>query len=140
MRTVLIVDDDPSNLQVLSLLLSSKAYHVLKAETGQKAIQTCGRFHERIDFIICDLTLPDIPGTQLALELKRSHPEAAILLVSGTPQDCWSSAELDDFGKLRAGLVDFLEKPFRVAELDSKLNLLTTMVDARHDVQRRLAA
>ncbi len=126
MKTVLIVEDQPSNMQVFCLLFSSRGYKVLEAATGQEAMEACGRFDGPIDLMLCDVTLPDVSGTKLALELVKSHPEASILFVSGIPRDGWSNVELHDFRQLPPGSADSLEKPFRPAALEAKVEDLLT--------------
>jgi DNA-binding response OmpR family regulator len=117
---------------------SSRGYKVLEAATGQEAIEACGRFDGLIDLMLCDVTLPDVSGQKLALELVKSHPETSILFVSGIPQDGWSNAELHDFRQLPPGSADSLEKPFRPAALEAKVEDLLT--PCRHGIAAPRAA
>ena len=126
MKTALIIEDQPSNIQVFCLLLTHQGYRVLEATTGKEAIEARNREIGPIDLILCDLTLPDTPGTKLARELVQSQPNAAVLIVSGTPQTGWSESERKDFNELRRERSDFLEKPFPAWALQKKIDYLTT--------------
>jgi CheY-like chemotaxis protein len=121
MQKVLIVEDEPSNMQVFCELFSMKGYNVWEATTGREALDAGDRCAGPIDLVLCDLILPDISGTNVALELVKSHPEAAILLVSGTPRNIWSSCDAQNFSMLAPGSADFLEKPFLPAALERKV-------------------
>ena len=126
MKTALIIEDQPSNMQVFCLLLTHQGYKVLEATTGKEAIEARNREIGPIDLILCDLTLPDTPGTKLARELVQSQPNAAVLIVSGTPQIGWSDSERKDFNELPRERADFLEKPFPASALRTKINYLMT--------------
>jgi len=126
MKTALIIEDQPSNMQVFCLLLTHQGYKVLEATTGKEAAEATNREIGPIDLILCDLTLPDTPGTKLARELVKSQPNAAVLIVSGTPQTGWSESEMKDFNELPRERADFLEKPFRPVALRTKIDYLTT--------------
>jgi CheY-like chemotaxis protein len=125
MDTVLIVEDDISNMQVFSLLLSSWTYNVLEATTGQEAIDSCSRYHGQLHLLLTDLTLPDLSGTDVALKVLQFHRETVILFVSGTPLENWTESDLLKLRTLTPGAADFLEKPFLASSLQSKIESLT---------------
>ena len=126
MKTVLIIEDQLSNMQVFCSLLTHQGYKVLEATTGEEAIEATNREIGPIDLILCDLTLPDTAGTKLARELVKSQPNAAVLIVSGTPQTGWSESERKDFSDLPRERADFLEKPFPASTLLTKSDYLMT--------------
>src|SRR5512133_334438 len=99
-------------MAVFRYLLHNQGFKVLGAATGCDALLSSDGSGDRIDLIICDLGLPDMSGTNVANELLRSHPEAAVLLLSGTPLAGWSRSDLDNFRQLPPKRTDFLEKPF----------------------------
>jgi CheY-like chemotaxis protein len=131
MKTVLIVEDEPSNMQVFCFLLTLQGYKVLEASTGKEAIDATKGLNGSIDLILCDLTLPDIPGTKLARELVKSQPTAAVLVVSGTPRTGWSKSETNDFSELPRDHADFLEKPFPPSALQAKIEQLLARQSSR---------
>jgi CheY-like chemotaxis protein len=140
MKTVLIIEDDLSNMQIFCGLLSAQGYNVREATTGREALDAGTRCCGLIDLLLCDLTLPDMSGTNVALELVKSHPEAAILFISGTPRESWNNSDIHNFSNLPPGSADFLEKPFLPSALERKveglLNSNTTMSRDRIKPQR----
>ena len=134
MKTALIIEDELNNMQVFCILLSAQGYNVREANTGHEALAASNRDYGPIDLILCDLTLPDMSGTNVALELVTLHPEAAILFISGTPRDSWSSSDIHNFSKLAPASADFLEKPFLPSALERKVEgVLKSHSLVRHD-------
>jgi DNA-binding response OmpR family regulator len=124
MRTVLIVEDDPSNMAVFCTVLGGQRYEILEATTAQEAFGACRRHLAPIDVVLCDCKLPDGSGPEVAVEVLQSHPEAVILFVSGTPMYGWSNQDVEWLKQLPQGSIDFLEKPFHVSDLETRIDLL----------------
>jgi two-component system cell cycle sensor histidine kinase/response regulator CckA len=124
MKTVLVLEDDPANRQVFSALLWSRGYRVLEATNGKEAIETCNSQCEPIDLLVSDVVVPELSGSEVALELIKSHPAMRILFVSGTPKYAWDRSDLQNLGQLPPDRVDFLEKPFRPKALLDKVGEL----------------
>ena len=121
MKTILVLEDDPSNMQIFCALLWSKGFQVLEATNGHEAIQISNNEVGSIDLLVSDLQLPDASGTQVALQLVETRPDLPILFVSGTPMFDWTERDLRNFRHLPAGAVDFLEKPFGVSTFEKKI-------------------
>lgn len=104
--TVLLVDDEDSVREVCALLLQRAGYRVVAAANGAEAIAASKALG--VDAVICDLALPDVPGTELVQRLRQTHVDIGVVYVSG-----WDPAE--------AGLLDerstFLQKPFQLSDL-----------------------
>jgi CheY-like chemotaxis protein len=124
MRTVLIVEDNPSNMAVFCAVLGCQKYEILEATTAQEAVGACRRHLVPIDLVLCDCKLPDGSGPEVAVQALRSHPDAVILFVSGTPMNEWSDQDLKWLKQLPQGSIDFLEKPFHVSDLETRISLL----------------
>jgi two-component system, cell cycle sensor histidine kinase and response regulator CckA len=122
MKTVLVLEDDPSNMQAFSALLWSLGYRVLEATTGKEAIEAGSPHFGPIDLFLSDVDVPEPSGTKVALELVKSHPAISVLFVSGTPMYGWSRTDLDNFRRLPSDRVDFIEKPIPVFVLLEKIN------------------
>src|SRR4030095_15963015 len=73
MKTVLVLEDDPSNMRGFSALLSLIGYSVLEATTGKEGIET-GNRERSIDLFLSDVDVPGPSGTEVALELIKAHP------------------------------------------------------------------
>src|SRR5438477_11354150 len=126
--TVLIVNDDQMQLDLLRDLLEPEGYKILVAQDGQRALEITRTV--RIDIIISDVVMPEMNGMELCRRLKKNPHTAAIplLLVSGIRQE--EASLLEGF---QAGADDYLEIPFRHEELLVKVARLTE----RHRVERR---
>ena len=131
MKTILVLEDDPSNMQVFCALLSSIGYNVMEATTGEEAIKLGNHHFGSIDLFISDVAVPQPSGTAVAVELLKSHPAMPILFVSGTPMNAWDESDLRNFQQLPPDRTDFLEKPFRASVLLDKVSgLLLRMASA----------
>lgn len=117
MKKILVVEDDPVNLQILSDFLAAHGYDICAAETGPDGVASFYREHP--DLMLIDVQLPRKNGFEVCSEVKQS-PEGAgtrVLLMSavytGREHVARSSAP---------GLADgYLLKPFDLAELLSRV-------------------
>jgi CheY-like chemotaxis protein len=81
---VLIIDDEPAILRMLSIALSRKGYVTDTAENGTQGIQKITTNH--YDLILTDIVMPDISGRQVSRELRKINGTATpIVGMSGTP-------------------------------------------------------
>ena len=99
---VLIVDDEPSFLEVASLMLSKAGYAVAPASNAQEALEIVR--NTEIDMIISDVVMPGIQGPELLEIVEQAAPETALMLMSAAPM-----APATKFA--------FLRKPFHSSEL-----------------------
>lgn len=110
-RTVLLVDDKPYNLMMLSDILTPLDFEVLQAENGQEGIEMA--LEHRPDLIIMDLVMPVKTGIEATMEI-RNHPEfekTVILASSASPFDQHKKKSLI------AGCDGFLTKPINLEDL-----------------------
>jgi two-component system, cell cycle sensor histidine kinase and response regulator CckA len=121
METILILDDESTNLKVISLVLMLRGYDVLEAGNGAEAIRICKSHDEPIHLLIADVKLPDTSGPEIALRLIESFPDSVILFVSGTPVSGWTTDELATLDRLPPGSFEILEKPFTPTTLEEKV-------------------
>lgn len=80
-ETILLVDDEAALIQLASLMLKERGYHVLCAENGKAALDLLEQ--ESIDLMISDVIMPEIDGYQLARIVNEKYPAIKIQLVSG---------------------------------------------------------
>jgi DNA-binding response OmpR family regulator len=113
MKKILVVEDDPINLRILSAFLAAQGYETRGAINGHEGVSSFWR--ERPDLMLIDVQLPRKNGFEVCWEIKRT-PEGAqmpVLLMSGvyTPDH-----DLDHHAapSLAAG---YLAKPFELATL-----------------------
>jgi len=109
---VLIADDEPGVLEAGQALLESMGFTVLTAEDGEA---TVARFLEHVDrlrLVIVDQTMPRMSGADAFRAIRRLRPGLPVILSSG-----FSEEEVGD--ALQAdGLDGFLQKPYRLADLE----------------------
>jgi two-component system, cell cycle sensor histidine kinase and response regulator CckA len=113
---VLLVDDDPQVLAVLTDMLESLGQHVTAASNAQtaRAALTADQF----DLLITDLAMPDTDGLTLAAHAHDIAPQLPVVLTTG-----YAQAGLDE--SLSAGLVHaIISKPFQFAEVEATLRKL----------------
>lgn len=106
-ETVLIVDDQPSNIQALGNLISGD-YHILTATTGAKAIEIANS-KPRPDLILLDVVMAGMDGYEVCHRLKTDENTNSIPVIFVTARD---STEDEEKG-FRLGAVDYISKPFR---------------------------
>ena len=114
-RTVLIADDDESSMMILSELLESRGLSVVRVMDGEQAL---GRVEETSpDLIFLDVMMPKLDGYALLMRLKGNEKTSGIpvVIVSGLPREEQKSLA-ESFGA-----VDFIQKPFRIADVIGKV-------------------
>lgn len=115
---VLIVEDDPANREVLSMVLEMAGHMVSTASNGREALERAGE--GGVDVVLLDLTLPDRTGEEVASAIRaRMTPAPRIIITSG------ATVDVREAGRLGAAAV--LQKPFSpdrlLAVLDGDRNL-----------------
>lgn len=128
-QTVLIVDDQDQNLQVVGTLLSAMGYGVIPANSGEQALE---RLSARPpDLILLDMVMPGMDGLQVCREIL-ARPEwceiPIIFLSAAGDKDLIVQA-------LEAGGVDYVTKPFNKAELLSRVRTHLALKEARDRLQ-----
>jgi len=116
--TVLVVDDEQSVRRVCRRILERLGFQVITAADGQQALR---RFQEEAGRFVCvllDLTMPGMDGVATFHQLKRLQPDVQVILFSGYDE---SDAVQRFVGE---GLAGFIQKPFGVQELQSKLKVI----------------
>lgn len=110
---VLIVEDDPSIMTVLSAYLSGEGYRVLQAVNGAQAFEILAS-KPHLDMMITDFRLPgDITGVQIAEPAVKLRPELKVIFISGYAQ------EVRDTESPIIRNAPVLDKPFDLDELQS---------------------
>ncbi len=114
-ETVLVVEDDPPLLLLISRVLKGLGYEVIEAASGDPAIALAESHRGAIDLLISDIIMPGMNGRDLSDRLKAKRPGIRVLFVSGYPADIISGQSVLEKG------VSFLPKPFSAAGLASKV-------------------
>jgi two-component system, cell cycle response regulator DivK len=105
MKTALIIEDQPDNMILICRLLEKAGYQTLQAVTGMQGFDMA--LKEKPDFIILDIQLPDIEGTEVLRRIRNSETGATVPVIAMT-----SYAMSGDREKLlAAGCDGYIEKP-----------------------------
>ena len=113
---ILVVEDDLGIASGLQRALTAEQYIVNVARTGAEAIHLA--LHEpdgEPDLVLLDLGLPDRDGLEVCRRIMESRPAVPIIVLTARTD------ELDIVVGLDAGAVDYVTKPFRLAELLARL-------------------
>jgi eukaryotic-like serine/threonine-protein kinase len=118
---ILLVDDDPSNLDVLRATLAGPQYRLFVARSGEEALKVARRAGPLI--VLLDVVMPDMDGYETCRRLK-DDPEtrdAAVIFVSAL------SDPKDKVRGFEAGAVDFITKPVQAEEVIARVNTHLTI-------------
>jgi len=132
-KLILVVDDEEEIRTLLKRLLTQKGYRVIEADRGLLALRLV---KEHVpDLIILDAMLPELHGFDIARRIKGSgkYGRIPIIMVSAVYRG-WRIAE--DL-KQNYGVEDYLEKPFRIADVLSAVQRLLNRDDSRPPEARR---
>lgn len=137
--TILVVDDSRNNLFLLASVLTKHGYQVRKADSGLSAIAEIKS--QPPDLILLDIQMPDLDGYQVCEQLKamESICEIPVIFLSGLDE------VLDKVKAFKVGGVDYITKPFQLAEVlvrvENQLNLQAAKAEVRklnEELERRV--
>ncbi|MGH7165016.1 MAG: sigma-54-dependent transcriptional regulator [Nitrospiraceae bacterium] len=109
MEKILIVDDERSMRDVLSIMLKRAGYEVTVAGDGEEAIAQLDK--EIFDLVITDLKMPKKGGLEVLKAVKKASPETVVLMITA-----FASTE-SAVEAMKSGAYDYLTKPFQVDEV-----------------------
>ena len=108
---LLLVDDDADFRESVARRFNRRGFQVQEATHGEQALQLASL--RQFDVVILDLVMPGLSGIQVLEQLKLSHPESEVILLTG--QGTIETA----VQAMKIGAYDFLTKPFPLAELEA---------------------
>lgn len=110
-KTVLVVDDSPTERKMMHQALQGKGYNIVSAADGEEALEKVAQ--QKPDVVLLDIILPRKNGFQVCRQLKTS-PETQnikVILISSKTQDT------DRFWGLKQGADEYLTKPVEAASI-----------------------
>jgi DNA-binding response OmpR family regulator len=113
---ILVVDDDPGILEVVTYSLRAEGFDVETSSDGAKALSLA--MEQPYDLVILDLMLPGMSGTEVCRQLRGDRRTVPILMLTA------KDAEIDRVVGLELGADDYVTKPFSQAELVSRVRAL----------------
>lgn len=122
---ILVVDDDPAILEIVTTYLETDGYDVSSATNGAAALTLAKRINP--DVVITDIRMPGMDGFTLTTELKSHDPQIEVIVMTAfSDRDSVIDA-------LRLGVRDYLPKPFDLIELRKSI----VNLEERHTIVKR---
>ena len=117
MTTILLVDDDVKVRILAQRVLQHAKYQLLEAADGEEALRLAQQYEGEIHLLVADVVMPGRSYRQeVAEQLSKDRPNLKVLYISAYADD-----EIADHGVLGGPGINFLPKPFNVAELTGKV-------------------
>ena len=132
--SILVVDDTPANLQVLVGLLKERGHRVRPVLEGRLALRAAKA--EVPDLILHDINMPDMNGFEVCEQLK-ADPKLAdtpVIFISGNTET------VDKVRAFSVGGVDYVTKPFQMAEVEARVATHLELRRKRRELQESLEA
>src|SRR5690348_13471128 len=128
--SLLLVDDDPDLLRLLTIRLKSNGYHVIAVESGQRALAAIAA--SRPDLVLTDLRMEGMDGMALFHEIQASYPGLPVIILTahGTIPDAVAAVKRGVFG--------YLTKPYDPDELLAQIERALTLHGGSAAVQAGL--
>ena len=109
---ILLIDDDPTLLDLLSQFFQEAGYEVFSAPNGTQGLKLA--YNERPDLVLLDVMMPGMDGWEICARL-REMTEVPIVMVTA------KSSEADKLRGFLLGIDDYVTKPFSFAELVARV-------------------
>ena len=112
---ILIVDDNPANLKVLTLMLKKRGYEVRPVPSGKLALRAAQS--ETPDLVLLDVNMPEMDGYEVCRQLKENATlrRVPVIFISAMTNT------LDKVKAFRCGGMDYITKPFHFEEVEARL-------------------
>ena len=118
MAKVLIVDDSPTQLQGLRLIVEKLGHSVVTAEDGSQGVEVCKR--EMPDLVLMDVVMPNLNGFQATRQISKDAKTSHIPVILVTTKD----QETDKVWGMRQGAKAYVTKPINDDELRDAIKKL----------------
>jgi twitching motility two-component system response regulator PilH len=104
--TILIVEDSPSELELMSHYLHESGYNVIKASDGKEALMKAEQ--QKLDAVVTDVVMPGMSGFELCRALKRNPQTQKVPIVVCSSKN----QEIDRLWAIRQGADAYVTKPY----------------------------
>lgn len=116
---VLVVDDSPTNLEVVTAILERQGASVVLAHDGQQALELLRDKHDTLDVVLMDVQMPGMDGLEATRRARQELSLANLPIIALT-----AGALVDERDKaMQAGMTDFLSKPVDPSQLINRIKL-----------------
>ncbi|MCW6036111.1 EAL domain-containing protein [Spirulina subsalsa FACHB-351] len=129
-RDILIVDDTPENLRLLSQMLMQHGYNVRKARNGKMALMAVETMLP--DIILLDIMMPNMDGYEVCQQLKANPNTAQIPVVFLSALD----EVMDKVNAFKVGGADYITKPFQIEEVLTRVEHQLSLKQAQEEIRQ----
>ena len=128
---ILLVDDDPNVIEILTESLRSKGYETRSAADGNEALVAYDRFQP--DLVILDVVLPKKDGFEVCDEIRARdvHRDVPVIMISA------NSIQDSMLKGLHSGAQDYLKKPFSLKEIHAKIDNYLTQAHRKRNLREQ---
>ena len=131
---ILIVDDEPINLEFFDVMLSKLGFEVAKAENGEDALDLVQSF--RPDLVLLDNIMPGLTGWEVTKKLKNDEKFAESRDIPVIMFSAMDSVE-DKIEGFELGVDDYITKPFNFSEVLARIRAVLRSRELRSQINRR---
>jgi two-component sensor histidine kinase/FixJ family two-component response regulator len=132
-HTILIIDDEPTNLEVISDCLGSFGFETLVARDGKSGLEKAR--YARPDIILLDVLMPEMDGFEACQQLKAGQDTCEIPVIFMTAL----TSTQDKVRGFRVGGVDYITKPFQHEEVLARVQTHLTLRNLRQQLEAQNA-
>lgn len=125
MRTILVVDDEPSISTLLQFNLKQAGYNVVSADDGLQALDIA--LKDPIDLIVLDLMLPGMDGMDVCKHLRQEKVNVPIIMLTAKDE------EFDKILGLELGADDYMTKPFSPREVVARVKAILRRTERKKE-------
>ncbi len=131
-KRILIVDDEPFNVELMEALVASFGHEPESAHDGFEALD---KVNEKTDLILMDVMMPEMDGFEVTRRIREESDfrDVPIVMVTGL------SSSKDRLRAVKVGANDFISKPVDRIELKVRIESLLKMKEAQDDIKRHKA-
>jgi len=127
--TILVVDDEPDIVELISYNLEQQGHTVVSASNGADALQIAKS--RQPDLIVLDVMMPQLTGIEVAKRLRSQTETSTVPIIMLTAR----SEEVDELAGLDAGVDDYITKPFSMQVLIARINALSRRTTGKSTTQ-----
>ena len=139
MNRILLIDDEPDIVRVLSMSLKADGYDVIPAHSGVEGIEIFEK--EKPEIVLTDIKMPGMDGIEVLKQVKSIEPESEVIIITG-------HGDIDNtIEALQFGVSDFINKPVRDEALTialkrarEKLEIKQQLKEYTHDLENKVEA
>ncbi|MFA9354070.1 response regulator transcription factor [Pediococcus pentosaceus] len=120
-KTILVVDDEPAIVTLITYNLEQANYQVVSVDNGLDAVEIVQK--GLVDFVIMDLMLPQLDGIEATKQIRKFDEQIPIIMLTA------KASQVDKILGLELGADDYITKPFSPQELLSRIKVILRRTD-----------